>query len=170
MTTKPSNSELVPCPACGGLHPPDAVFCPNCGKAVGGLRYVREEFEATRRQYERFADAVTRFVSAPSFFGVHALWVAGWIVLNSGIVMAVRRFDDPPSYSLLALLLSIEAILLTGFLLVSQTREADYERKRAELDYETAVHTDRILLEMSERLDSIATRLDRIDAESRKES
>ena len=170
MTTNPSNSASVPCPACGGLHPPESVFCPNCGKAVGGLRYVREEFEATRRRYEQFADAVTRFVSAPSFLGVHTLWVTLWIVLNSGIVMAVRRFDDPPSYNLLALLLSIEAILLTGFLLVSQTREADYERKRAELDYETAVHTNRILLHMSERIDSIASRVERIESELRKES
>lgn len=170
MTTKPTNNDAVPCPACGGVHPPDSVFCPHCGKAVGGLRYVREEFEATRRRYEQFADAVTRFVSAPSYFGVHILWVAVWIVLNSGIVMAVRRFDEPPTYNLLALLLSIEAIFLTGFLLVSQTREADYERKRAELDYETTVHTNRILLDMSERLDSIASRMERIETEMRKES
>jgi uncharacterized membrane protein len=170
MTTAPTINSPLPCPACGGLHPPESVFCPGCGKAVGGLRYVHEEFEATRRRYERFADAVTRFVSAPSYFGFHVLWLMVWVLVNSGTLMAIHRFDEPPTYNLLALLLSIEAVFLTGFLLVSQTREADYERKRAELDYETTVHTNRILLDMREVLDSIASRVERIETEIRKES
>lgn len=167
MTTKNSNSDAVPCPACGGLHDPSDVFCPDCGKAVGGLRYVREEFEGSRRRYEKFADAVTRFVSAPSYFGVHLLWVAVWILLNSGIVMAIHRFDAPPSYDLLSLLLSVEAIFLTGFLLVSQNREVDYERRRAELDYENAVQTNRLLAQIDERLTDVAARVERIETKSR---
>ena len=156
---RPFAAPSVPCPACGVLHDSGDVFCPHCGKAVGGLRYIREEFEGSRRRYERFADAVTRFVSAPSYFGVHLFWVAAWILLNSGLVMAVHRFDAPPSFDLLSLLLSVEAIFLTGFLLVSQNREVEYERKRAELDYETAVQTNRLLADLAGRMERIETDL-----------
>ncbi|MBC8142215.1 MAG: DUF1003 domain-containing protein [Armatimonadetes bacterium] len=157
----------IPCPACGVPHPPADIFCPHCGKAVGGLPYIREEFEGSRRQYERFADAVTHFVSAPSYFGVHLFWVAAWILLNSGAVMAIHRFDPPPSFDLLSLLLSVEAIFLTGFLLVSQNREVDYERKRAELEYENTVQTNRLLGEIHLQLATIANRVERIESDLR---
>lgn len=162
-----SNSGNVPCPACGVLHDRAAVFCPNCGKAVGGLPYIREEFEGSRRRYERFADTVTRFVSAPSYFGVHLFWVAAWILFNSGMVAAVHRFDTPPGFDVLSLLLSVEAVFSTGFLLVSQSREAQYERKRAELYYETIVQTHRALSEIGRKLAIIAERMERIETDLR---
>jgi uncharacterized membrane protein len=150
------------CPACGTAHPPEAIFCGACGKAVGELRYVREEFEASCRGHEKVAESVTHFVGSPSYLGTHLLWLGGWILLNSGLVMTLHRWDDPP-FNLLALVLSIEAVFLTGFLLISQNREAAYESKRAELDYETNVRAYRLLLAMDDRLAHIESRLNTLE-------
>lgn len=157
MTTMLSSKPR--CPACDAEHPKEAIFCGACGKAVGELRYVREEFESKRRHHEKIADVVTRFVGNPPYFVLHLFWFGAWVLLNSGMIMVVHRFDDPPSFSVLGLLLSVEAVFMTGFLLISQNREASYESKRAELDYETNVRAYRLLQDITERLERIEGRL-----------
>jgi uncharacterized membrane protein len=150
------------CPACNGEVVPDAVFCgnPGCGKALGEFRYVREEFAAATTPIQRFADRVNEWSGQPRFVTLHALWFVGWIVLNSGLATVFGMFDSYP-YGLLGIILSIEAILLTGLLLISNNRQNEHARKRAELDYEVTVRTYRKLCELER--DVVALRRD-IDA------
>jgi len=156
MTTTPTPEPV--CPGCGMPHPMDAIFCSGCGKAVAELRYVREEFSQSLHRHEKIADTVTRFVGRPPYFVAHIVWFALWILVNSGLVAMIHRFDNPP-FNLLALLLAIEAVFMTGFLLISQNREAAYESKRAELDYEINVRNYRQLQIIAERLERIEERL-----------
>jgi uncharacterized membrane protein len=152
------------CPACQGVNPPDAVFCGNahCRKALGNFKYAPEEIAATTTALERLADWVTRFTGRPHFVTVHVLWFALWIVLNSGLIMAASVFDAYP-YSLLGIILSIEAILITSFLLISQNRQNVHADKRAELEYEVNVRSYRKLLELHVRLEQLNARLERIE-------
>ncbi len=148
-------SVTLVCPACGGENPVDAVFCANhsCHKALGEFRYVLEELMATKNGLERLADRVTSFVSRPSFIILHVLWFSLWILANEGYIGVVQHFDDYP-YGLLGIILAIEAILITGFLLISQNHQYDYSEKRAELDYEINIRSYRKLLELEKRLDT----------------
>jgi uncharacterized membrane protein len=150
----------IACPGCGGENPGDAIFCgnPECHKALGGFRYVREELRAEARWHERLAERVTRFVGNPHFLVVHALWFVLWVVLNTGMIAAVGRFDDYP-YGLLGIILSIEAIFITGFLLISGNRQSTHADKRAELDYEVNVRTYRRLNELDALLRDISARI-----------
>lgn len=149
------------CPACGGTNDHDAVFCanPHCGKALGDFRYVREEIAADTRWHETIASRVSAFVSHPFYILVHVVWFGLWIAVNTGLVMIGRRFDDYP-FSLLGILIAIEAIFVTGFLLITQKRQTDYADKRAELDYEVNVRTYRELGEIKRMLHAIERRLD----------
>jgi uncharacterized membrane protein len=74
-------------------------------------------------------------------------------------VMVGRRFDDYP-FSLLGILISIEAIFVTGFILITQNRQTEHADKRAELDYEVNVRTYRELGEIKRMLRGIERRLD----------
>lgn len=134
------------CPACGGVGPADAVFCANpaCGKALGEFRYVAEVVKASTTPLQRFADHVNQWSGQPNFVTVHAVWFLAWIVINSGLVTFLGVFDEFP-YGLLGIILSIEAILLTGLLLISNNRQGEHARHRAELDYEVNVRTYRKL-------------------------
>ena len=153
--------EPIVCPACGGTNPPDAVFC-GCSKALGEFRYVREELVAAARWHERLADRVSSFVGKPHFLAVHVFWFTGWVALNTGIVAVMARFDAYP-FSLLGIILSIEAIFITGFLLISQNRQNAHADKRAELDYEVNVRTYREIHEIDGMLRVIVERLEKLE-------
>jgi uncharacterized membrane protein len=153
-----SGSSSIICPACGGENPNGAVFCGNegCHKALGEFRYVLEELLAERSGIERLADHVTGFVGKPYFIIFHVIWFVIWIIFNSGLVGHIKIFDEYP-YSLLGIILGIEAILITGFLLISQNHQNAYAEKRAELDYEINIQSYRKLIELEKRLDLLST-------------
>ncbi|MGJ0514825.1 MAG: DUF1003 domain-containing protein [Methylomicrobium sp.] len=155
-----SNAGMILCPVCGGENSEDAVFCgnPACHKALGEFRYVLEELRAEKTRFELLADQVAIFVSRPHFLTLHMAWFTVWIVLNSGMIASFQFFDEYP-YDLLGIILSIEAILITGFLLISQNHQAAYSEKRAELDYEINIRSYRKLIELERRLDKMSMTL-----------
>jgi uncharacterized membrane protein len=160
----------IVCPVCGTENTGDAVFCvnPACHKALGEFRYVREELEAASRWHETLAERVTEFIGKPHFLAVHTVWFVAWVVLNAGIIVFIRRFDEYP-YGLLGFILTVEGIFITGFLLISQNRQNQHADKRAELDYEVNVRTYREIQEIDAMLRSIIERLDKLEAAVRQE-
>ena len=143
MTEAIASEEII-CPACSALNPRESVFCGDCHKALGEFRFVREEVLASATWHENLADRVTRFIGKPYFLVTHALWFLLWVTVNTGAFALIRRFDNYP-FSLLGILLSAEAIFITGFLLISQNRQSAFADKRAELDHEVNVRTYRRL-------------------------
>jgi uncharacterized membrane protein len=86
-----------------------------------------------RSAADRLSSAVTRFTGSSGFAIVHALFFAVWLIANSSTVTHRPPFDPYP-FSFLTLVVSLEAIFLSVFVLMSQnqmTRQAD---KRAHLD------------------------------------
>ena len=156
------SEPTVDCPACGGKNLFDAIFCEHCDKALGPFRFVREEIQGVATRHELLADKVTEFVARPTFFLVHTLWFLFWVAANAGIFAVVRRFDAYP-YNLLSILLSIEAIFITGFLLISQNRQQKYLEKATELDYEVNVRSYREIQKLQESLNEALARLERLE-------
>jgi len=157
-------SPGITCPACHMENPADAVFCGNaaCHKALGEFAYVAEQMNSKATGLEKTADQVARFTAHPHFVTFHVTWFVAWIALNSGVLGFVMVFDTFP-YSLLGILLAVEAILLTGFLLISQARQSRYAELRAELDYEVNVRSFRKLQRLEVTLAALAKRLDSLE-------
>jgi uncharacterized membrane protein len=93
-------------------------------------------FGRLRSDQDRAADAITRFAGSMSFVYLHLGWFAVWIVLNVGLVGSTFVFDDFP-FGLLTMIVSLEAIFLSTFVMISQNREATRAEVRASLDFET---------------------------------
>ena len=93
-------------------------------------------FTRLRSDQDRLADAITRFAGSMSFVYLHVGWFAVWIVLNAGLVGSAVVFDDFP-FGLLTMIVSLEAIFLSTFVMISQNREATRAEVRASLDFET---------------------------------
>jgi uncharacterized membrane protein len=104
---------------------------------IEALLRHRQKEEVNRRAQERLADAITRFTGSMRFVYIHLLLFGAWILINSGIVAGIPRFD--PSFVILAMVASVEAIFLSTFVLISQNRMAALADKRAELDLQVSL-------------------------------
>ena len=99
---------------------------------IATLCEIRQQMEASRRLQDRVADRVTRWSGSMAFAGLHAAWFAGWIVVNLGLT-PLRPFDPFP-FGLLTMIVSLEAVFLSVFVLVSQNRTQAIADQRADLD------------------------------------
>jgi uncharacterized membrane protein len=79
----------------------------------------RQAEEARRTWQERLADAVTTFAGSLTFVFLHLALFGGWILWNAGW-LGLKPFD--PSFVVLAMFASVEAIFLSTFVLISQIR------------------------------------------------
>jgi uncharacterized membrane protein len=96
-------------------------------QAIMGLeRETRER----RSLLERVTDVVSHLASGPAFVAAHVLWFGMWIGVNT---LGYATFDRYP-FNLLTLAVSLEAIVLTGFVLMAQSRMTQQADKRAHLD------------------------------------
>lgn len=161
----PDGPAPITCPRCGGENPADAVFCanPQCHKALGEMPFVLEELAMEARWHELLAERAAGFVGRPQFLLVHAAWFGLWIAINLGFLAFIRRFDEYP-FGLLGTLLGIEAIFITGFLLINDRRQSVHEEKRAQLDYEVSVRNHRELHHLGEEVQRLREQLDRLEA------
>jgi uncharacterized membrane protein len=98
-------------------------------KRIAGLE-AAEHAKATPA--ERLADAITAFTGSMRFVWVSVALIGGWVVLNAVLPRAERV--DPFPFPLLTLILSVEAIFLSIFILMSQNRAASVSDKRSHLD------------------------------------
>lgn len=93
-----------------------------------------EEQQLRARSFsERLAGAVTRAAGTAVFAVAHLVWFASWILVNTGRLARIQPFDPFP-FNLLTMIVSLEAIFLSIWILISQnqmTRQAD---RRAHLD------------------------------------
>ncbi|MGQ0569519.1 MAG: DUF1003 domain-containing protein [Armatimonadota bacterium] len=79
------------------------------------------------------SDAIARFAGSPVFITLNALWFATWIAINSGAIPGIRPFDPFP-FTFLTLVVSLEAIFLSTFVLSSQSRMSRLSDQRSHLD------------------------------------
>lgn len=97
----------------------------------------RQEEQVNRNRQERIADAVTAFTGSMRFVYIHLLMFGLWIFINLGWLPILPKFD--PSFVVLAMVASVEAIFLSTFVLISQNRMAALADKRAELDLQVSL-------------------------------
>lgn len=104
---------------------------------IRALMAQRQAEERQRALQERIADRVTAFTGSIPFVYLHLVIFGFWIVINLGWVPGVPRFD--PSFVILAMAASVEAIFLSTFVLITQNRMAALADRRADLDLQVSL-------------------------------
>jgi uncharacterized membrane protein len=130
---------------------------------IEALRRRRAEEEAHARFQERLAGAITRFTGSMSFVFVHAAIYGFWIVANLGWIPGVKPWD--PTFVILAMVASVEAIFLSTFILITQNRMAAAADRRAELDLQVSLLAEAEITKLVELVSMIADRMDLSTAE-----
>ena len=86
------------------------------------VAHLEQEFEDRRGPVDRLADLIGDFSGSMSFVLVHVIWFVAWFVINTGVLrIGVPRFDPYP-FILLAMIVSVEGVLLSTFVLMKQNR------------------------------------------------
>ena len=81
------------------------------------IEQLREADNANRSRADRIADFIARFCGSMTFVWVHVIWFGGWLLINS--LDGTEHFDPYP-FTFLTFVVSLEAIFLSTFILISQ--------------------------------------------------
>ena len=116
-------------------------------------RNVNEEMEEHSTPLQRVADWIAWFSGSMPFLMINGGWFIIWILLNT-VHIGISQFDPYP-FGLLTMIVSLEAIFLSCFVLVSQNRQAEKDRVRADIEYEVNVKAELEVTHLHEKTDRI---------------
>jgi uncharacterized membrane protein len=130
-------------------------------KNIAAVAEMQRDAVEARTLQGKIADWITDFSGSMAFVYIHAVWFSLWILLNIGVIHIphVTQFDRFP-FGLLTLIVSLEAIFLSTFVLISQNRLAWASEKRAELDLQVNLLAEQKATKVLEMLDEITRQLD----------
>ena len=113
-------------------------------------RNANEEEKARLTLADRAADLIAEFGGSWKFIGVSIALIIVWIVFNTFLL--VRGFDPAP-YQMLNLVLAVIAGMQAPIIMMSQNRQGEKDRLRADLDYQVNLKNELSLAEVLRRLD-----------------
>jgi uncharacterized membrane protein len=118
-------------------------------------RNVNEEVEEQISTLQRVADWISWFSGSMTFLALNVIWFVVWIAVNVW-PLGVVQFDPFP-FGLLTMIVSLESIFLTCFVLISQNRQAEKDRVRADIEYDINIKAELEIAHLHEKTDRIYT-------------
>lgn len=128
-------------------------------------RNANEEIADNRSMVMKVADWIAEFSGSLPFLFIHIGIFAVWILLNVKL-FSFGNFDPFP-FGFLTLVVSLEAIILSVFVLLSQNRQVARDKVRGDIEYDVNLKAEMQISNMHEKFDTmyseVARRLDRIE-------
>lgn len=127
-------------------------------------RNVNEEVADRRTPVQKAADGIAAFSGSISFLFIHAGIFTFWLTVNSVKIPGIPQFDPYP-FGFLTLAVSLEAIFLSVFVLLSQNRQAAKDKIRADIEYDVNLKAELEIAHLHEKIDRLHSEaLGRLDA------
>lgn len=115
-------------------------------------RNVNEEMEEHTTPLMRIADWIAWFSGSMQFLIINGAWFVIWIAINT--IPGLPQFDPFP-FGLLTMIVSLEAIFLSCFVLISQNRQAQKDKVRADIEYDVNIKAELEVAHLHEKTDRI---------------
>ena len=128
------------------------------GRNIQALADRRRQEAGNATRQEKLAEAITSFTGSMTFVYLHLALYGGWILANIGVIPGIGKFD--PSFVILAMEASVEAIFLSTCVPISQNLTSAVADKRADLDLHINLLAEHELTKLTEVVTAIAARLD----------
>jgi uncharacterized membrane protein len=122
---------------------------------VEAVARIEKATQAGRTRSDAVADVIANFCGSMGFVWVHVFVFATWLLLNTLPGIPKHLQFDPPPYAMLTLVVSLEAIFLSTFILISQNRQQRASEKRNHLDLQInllAEQESSLLITMTRKL------------------
>jgi uncharacterized membrane protein len=132
-------------------------------------RNVNEEVEERLTPLQRISDWLAWFSGSMLFLFIHAVWFAAWVSLNTFLAPALFPAGsfDPFPFGLLTMIVSLEAIFLSCFVLISQNRQAQKDKVRGDIEYDVNIKAEMEIAHLHEKTDhahaEMLRRFDRLE-------
>ena len=123
-------------------------------RAFGAIRAHRA---AERTWIDTLAEWLNSFAASTSFFVLHGIWFVVWVLWNTG-TFGLPAFDPYP-FGLLTMIVSLEAIVLSIFVLMAQKRESAIAELREEMSLQVAVRLEQEVTKTLQLVAGLYTRL-----------
>jgi uncharacterized membrane protein len=117
---------------------------------------LEEAAKAERAKSDQIADVIANFCGSMPFVWAHLIWFAAWTFINT--VPGIDHFDSFP-FNFLTLIVSLEAIFLSTFILISQNHETRLSERRNQLDLQINLLTEQENTKMLTLLGRIAEKV-----------
>lgn len=117
-------------------------------------RNVNEEVADKRTVVQKSADWIAEFAGSITFLMLHVVWFGLWLGINSIPVSWLPKFDPFP-FGFLTLTVSLEAIFLSVFVLLSQNRQAAKDRVRSDIEYDVNLKAELEICHLHEKVDRL---------------
>jgi uncharacterized membrane protein len=143
------------------------VMMPNPGEQecpapaqnnIDTIVHLEEEALKRRCLSDKLADAVATFVGSVPFVALHIVWFVIWVAINRGMVPFLKAFDPYP-FALLCMIVSLEGVLLSTFVLIKQNRMSQRADHRGHLDLQVNLLSEKEITKVIQMLERISGRL-----------
>lgn len=119
-------------------------------------RNINEEMEMKSTLFGKVSDLISEFSGSLPFLIMNGVWFVTWIVWN--LIPGIHHFDPYP-FGFLTMTVSLEAIFLSIFVLISQNRQAAKDRLRADAEYEVNLKAELEVSHLHEKVDFLTEEL-----------
>ncbi len=153
---KEYNSESNAVSDLDGYHTPSSVE-ELTDTNIKTILQLENAAKAKQTLTERLAKLIADFCGSMTFVWVHVFWFGGWVLANS--LPGIAHFDEFP-FTFLTLVVSLEAIFLSTFILISQNQETRLAERNNHLDLQINLLTEQENTKMLRMLAQIAEKLD----------
>src|SRR5882724_8226310 len=118
-------------------------------------RNVNEEVADKRTKVQKAADWIAEFSGSITFLMIHVVLFFLWIIMNVGSGVPGIPLFDPFPFGLLTMAVSLEAIILSVFVLLSQSRQAAKDRVRGDIEYDVNLKAELEIAHLHEKVDRL---------------
>lgn len=148
----PSNAAETP----NGNRPTSPSAQELTERNVETITSLEEAAREQRTPTDRLAEKIANFCGSMTFVWVHVVWFGGWILVNS---LPGIRHVDPFPFTFLTLIVSLEAIFLSTFILISQNLDSRISERRSHLDLQLNLLSEQENTKMIAMLHAIAEKV-----------
>lgn len=113
------------------FRPQNETSLQSVQENIRSIAALERSFDEGKTLGDRIASRIAAFSGSLWFVALHLLWFVAWFVINTGHIPGVKPFDPYP-FILLSMMVSVEAVLLSTFVLMKQNlmqRRTDHRDK-----------------------------------------
>ena len=134
---------------------------------IASIGSLEQDYEAHRTLTDRVADVIANFSGSMVFVYLHIAWFTLWFLINTRVLHFVRPFDPYP-FILLAMIVSVEGVLLSTFVLMKQNRMQKKSDTRDHLNLQIDLLAEEEVTKTLQLLRAVARHLNVPEAEADK--